>query len=62
MYTTDELTKAARKLFGASPAAVYAALKLTGKNTFGLDEAKRIVRAFLIREVKPNGTNLAAGR
>lgn len=62
MYSIDELIQFARKLFNSSPTAARAALELSGKKIFGLDEAKRIVEAFLIREVKPNGSNLATGR
>lgn len=62
MYTISELVSAAQNIFRQSPAAVRAALELSGKKTFSLDEAKRVVEAFLIREVKPNGTNLATRR
>lgn len=62
MYTIDELTRAAHKIFMTSPTLTRAALELSGKKTFSLDEAKRIVEAFLIHEVKTNGANLAVGR
>ena len=62
MYNINELTAAAWKIFNRSPAAVRAALEFSGKQTFSLDEAKQIVEAFLIREVKPNGANMATGR
>lgn len=62
MYTVSELTKAAHKLFNASPTLTRAALEFSGKKTFSLDEAKQIVAAFLIREVKTDGSNLATGR
>lgn len=62
MYKIEELTQSARKIFNASPAAVRAALEISGKKTFSLDEAKQIVEAFLIREVKTDGSNLAARR
>ena len=62
MYTIRELTAAALKIFHTSPVNVRAALELAGKDTFDIDEAKRIVDDFLTHEVKPDGTNLAAGR
>ncbi|MBR1805467.1 MAG: hypothetical protein IJ774_03665 [Selenomonadaceae bacterium] len=52
MYKLDELVKAARKIFDASPVLVEAALKLDGRQTFTLDEAKEIVAQFAKREVK----------
>ena len=52
MYTIDELIRASRKIFGESPVLVEAALKLSGKKIFTLDEAKQIVAAFATREVK----------
>lgn len=51
MYTIEELINASDKL-GASPVLVEAALKSTGRKKFELSEAKEIVAAFAIREVK----------
>ena len=52
MYKLDELVKAAQKIFDTSPILVEAALKLDGRKTFTLDEAKLIVAQFAKREVK----------
>ena len=52
MYKLDELVKAAQKIFDTSPVIVEAALKLDGRKTFTLDEAKQIVGEFSKREVK----------
>lgn len=52
MYTLDELVQAARKIFGESPVLVEAALKITGKKSFTLDEAKKFVAQFAKHEVK----------
>ena len=51
MYTIKELVAAARKQFGYSPALVEAALKLSGKKKFTLEEAQAIIEAFANREV-----------
>lgn len=52
MYNLDELVHAAEKLFKQSPVLVEAALKLDGRKTFTVDEAKRVVDDFAKREVK----------
>lgn len=50
-YTTDELTAAAQKVFGYGKALVAAALHMSGKTEFTLDEAKAIVEEFAQSEV-----------
>ena len=52
MYTTEELVAAARKTFKQSGALVAAALKASGKKTFKLGEAKKIIKAFANKKVK----------
>ena len=52
MYTIKELSSASKKFFGVSGALVAAALKETGKETFTLEEAKKIIEEFANREVK----------
>lgn len=52
MYTIEELTAAANKIFGMSGALVETALKLSGKEIFELGEAKELVKKFSEREVK----------
>ena len=52
MYTIEELTQAARKVFGYSPWLVSAALKCSNKKKFTLAEAKKIVKAFAEKEAR----------
>lgn len=52
MYTIEELTQAARKLFGYSGALVAAALRLSGKKQFTIEEAEKIVKAFANKAVE----------
>lgn len=51
-YTIKELIQAAHNVFKLSGALVEAALLLSGKKKFTLDEAKAIVNEFANREVK----------
>lgn len=51
MYTIEELVKASLKL-GYSRALVAAALKLSGKDKFTLEEAQEIIKTFAETEVK----------
>lgn len=51
-YSIKELVQVARKLFKQSGALVAAALRLSGKNSFTLDEAKQIVKEFAERPVE----------
>ena len=50
-FTVKELVQVAHKIFKVSGALVEAALRLTGRKTFTLDEAKSIVDEFANREV-----------
>ena len=50
MYTIEEMVKAAKTL-GYSGALVAAALRLSGKETFTMEEAKKIIKAFAKSEV-----------
>lgn len=50
-FTIKELVQVAHKIFKVSGALVEAALRLAGKKTYTLDEAKAIVSAFANREV-----------
>ncbi len=52
MYKISELAAQARRLFGTTPEAVTAALRMAGKEAASVEEAGEIVRAFLDREVK----------
>lgn len=51
MYTIAELVKAAKK-FGYSGALVEAALRLSGKTEFTIEEAQEIIRAFAETKVR----------
>ena len=51
-YKASELAAKARQMFGTTPEVVTVALRLAGKDSFTVDEAKRTVRDFLNREVK----------
>ena len=51
-YSAAELAANAWKIFSKPPEVVAAALKMAGKATATLDEAKEIVGKFLKREVK----------
>ena len=50
-FTIKELVQVAHRIFKTSGALVEAALRLTGRKTFTLDEAKAIVNEFANREV-----------
>lgn len=52
MYTIEELTRAARKLFGYGGALVAAALKSSGKTSFTIEEAKKIIEKFANKAVE----------
>lgn len=51
-YTIAELSGAARKLFDVMPECVTAALTVTKRTRFSVDEAKSIVKNFMKKEVK----------
>jgi hypothetical protein len=51
VYSADELANAARELFGVPPEVVRAAFKLADKDKATVDEAKKIVKTFMVREV-----------
>ncbi|MCI8342562.1 MAG: hypothetical protein HFE62_05050 [Firmicutes bacterium] len=51
-YAVEELEKAAIKLFGVQPECVRAAFSFAGKSEASETEAKKIVKEFMIREVK----------
>ena len=46
LYTIEELTRAARKIFKQSGALVAAALKMTGEVSFTIKRAKKIIKKF----------------
>ena len=50
-YPISELAAKARPLFGTTPEIVTTALKVAGKESASLEEAQKIVRAFLDKEV-----------
>ena len=51
-YTIEELAEAAKEAFGTQKVIVLAALIEAGKDTYSLEEAKKIVTAFKTKEVK----------
>lgn len=51
-YKAAELAAKARQMFDTTPEVVTVALRLTGKESFTVDEAKQTVQEFLNREVK----------
>ena len=51
-YSVEELAENARSIFGKPPEVVTTALKMAGKKTATLDDAKEIVKKFLEKEVK----------
>lgn len=51
-YKTAELAAKARQMFGTTPEVVTVALRLAGKESFTVEEAKQTVHDFLNREVK----------
>ena len=51
IYTCNELSANAKKVFGTRPECVEAALKAAGKEDYTVDEAKQVVKNFLKREV-----------
>lgn len=51
-YRVSELAAQARQVFGTTPEVVTVALRVAGKESATLDEAKEAVQAFLEREVK----------
>ncbi len=51
-YKAAELAAKAREMFGTTPEVVTVALRLTGKQSFTVEEAKQTVQDFLNREVK----------
>ena len=50
-YTIKELADAAKTAFGTEKAIVIAALKVAGKETYSMDEARKIVTSFKTKEV-----------
>ena len=51
IYSAEELAANAKSLFGTNPECVTAALKINGKDTCTIEEAKRLVNDFLKKEV-----------
>lgn len=51
-YTAAELIAAAPEKFGVSPDVATAALRMAGKKTATVEEAKAIIAEFANREVK----------
>lgn len=51
-YNAAELAAKARQMFDTTPEVVTVALRLAGKDSFTVDEAKQTVQEFLNREVK----------
>lgn len=51
-YTAAELIAAAPEKFGASPDVATAALRMAGKKTATVEEARTIITEFANREVK----------
>lgn len=51
-YTAAELIAAAPEKFGVSPDVVTAALRMAGKKTATVEEARTIITEFANREVK----------
>ncbi len=51
MYSVADLTGAARTRFNVSPEIAAAALRMAGKQKATLAEAKRIIEAFMSKEV-----------
>lgn len=51
-YKASELASKAYQVFGTTPEVVAVALKTAGKKTATVDDAKKIVKEFLEREVK----------
>ncbi len=51
-YKAVELAARARQMFGTTPEVVTVALRLKGKDSYTVDEAKRTVQDFLNREVR----------
>lgn len=51
-YKVKELTEAAETLFGVKPECVTAAFSIAGKEEATEQEAKRIVKDFMNKEVK----------
>lgn len=52
MYKAKELAAKARQMFGTTPEVVAAALKMAGKESASVVDAKKTVQDFLNREVK----------
>ena len=51
-YTADERIAAAPEKFGVSPDVATAALRMAGKKTATVEEARTIITEFANREVK----------
>lgn len=51
-YTIEEFASNANELFGTMPECVTVALKIAGKESYPLSEAKKIVEHFLNKEVE----------
>lgn len=51
-YTATELIAAAPEKFGVSPDVATAALRMAGKKTATVEEARTIITEFANREVK----------
>lgn len=52
IYTAAELIAAAPEKFGVSPDVATAALRMAGKKTATVEEARTIITEFANREVK----------
>lgn len=51
-YKTAELAAKARQMFDTTPEVVTVALRMAGKESYTVEEAKQTVHDFLNREVK----------
>ena len=51
-YSIKDFAGQAKRMFGTTPEAVTAALRLAGKEAATIEEAKKIVKEFLEKEVK----------
>lgn len=50
-YSIADFAGQSRKMFDAAPEAVTVALRLGGKDSYTIDEAKAVVKEFLETEV-----------
>lgn len=51
-YTPEELAKAAREAFNCDPVVARAAFRLDGKNSYSMEEAEKVVKKFVNKEVR----------